>query len=152
MTTHTALPGDGIITLVGWPDALAETVGHHVRSEYVERYWLGILGPTATWLLRRLSDEVLVNPAGVRVDLQTLAQSLGLAFHAGRHNPFSRGLDRCIMFGLVRHVGNHPHPTFAVRTRVPSLARRQVERLPHALQVAHQDELSFRAQPQETAH
>ena len=145
MTTHTALPEDGIITLVGWPDALAETTGHPVRSEYVEHYWLGILGPTATWLLRRLSDEVLVNPTGARVELRTLAQSLGLVFHAGRQDPFSRGLDRCIMFGLVRHVGNHPHPTFAVRTRVPSLARRQLERLPHELRVAHDDATATRA-------
>lgn len=141
-TSHTALPADGLITLVSWPDALADVSGHAVRSTYVERYWLGILGPTATWLLRRLSDEVSAQPDGCTVDLRPLAQSLGLAFHAGRHNPFTRGLDRCIMFGLVRHVGNHPHPTFAVRTHVPTLARRQLERLPAELQVAHEDHLT----------
>ncbi|MEY4031997.1 MAG: hypothetical protein RL573_909 [Actinomycetota bacterium] len=139
MTTTTALPDDGFITLVSWPDALSDATGHPVRSEYVERFWLGILGPTATWLLRRCSDEVQANPTGAVVDLHPMAGSIGLAYHAGRPNPFSRGFDRLIMFGMMRHVGNHPRPTFAVRTRVPPLAGRQLARLPEQLQVAHAD-------------
>jgi len=139
MTTSTTLPDDGLIALVPWPDALADTTGHPVRSEYVERFWLGILGPTATWLLRRCSDEIISSPAGTTVDLSPMAVSIGLAYHAGRHNPFSRGFDRLVMFGMMRHVGNHPRPTFAVRTHVPPLAGRQLARLPEQLQVAHAD-------------
>lgn len=147
MSTSTTLPEDGQITLVTWPDALSDATGYPVRSEYVERFWLGILGPTATWLLRRCSDEVLSNTTGAVVDLHPMAGSIGLAYHAGRHNPFSRGFDRLIMFGMMRHVGNHPRPTFAVRTHVPLLAGRQVARLPEQLQVAHADYLSSAAAP-----
>lgn len=147
MSASTTLPVDGHITLVTWPDALSDATGHPVRSEYVERYWLGILGPTATWLLRRCSDEVLSHTTGVVVNLHHIAASIGLAYHAGRHNPFSRGFDRLIMFGMMRHVGNHPRPTFAVRTHVPPLAGRQVARLPEQLQVAHADYLSSAAAP-----
>ncbi len=28
-----------------WPDAVIDRVGHDPRSAYVERFWLGILGP-----------------------------------------------------------------------------------------------------------
>ena len=131
------LPDNGRIRLVGWPDALADSIGHHVRSDYTETYWLGILGPTATWLLRRCSDVLTGTPDGVEIDLGPLAQSLGLAFHPGRVNPFSRGFDRLIMFGLLRHVSSRPMHTFAVRTHVPPLSLRQLARLPRDLQTAH---------------
>ena len=139
MTSTLTLPDDGVVSLVGWPDALADASGHPVRSPYVETFWLGILGPTAMWLLRRCSDEIISQPDGALVDLHPLAGSIGLAYHPGRHNPFSRGFERLVMFGMMRHVGNHPQPTFAVRTHVPPLAGRQVARLPEQLQIAHAD-------------
>lgn len=134
---NTLLPDSGCIRLVGWPDALADSVGHPVRSDYTETYWLGILGPTATWLLRRCSDALAASPHGAEVDLAPLALSLGLAFHPGRVNPFSRGFDRLVMFGLLRHVSSNPVHTFAVRTHVPPLSVRQLARLPRSLQTAH---------------
>lgn len=133
----TSLPQDGIVRLVGWPDALADAVGHPVLGGYVETYWLGILGPTASWLLRRLAGELQAETAGTDVDLRVLAGSLGLAYHPGRPNPFARGIDRLTMFGLVRHVSSSPLPTFAVRSRVPSLTRRQLERLPEQIRTRH---------------
>ena len=141
-STVTSLPEDGVVALSPWPDALADSTGHPVRGEYAERFWLGIIGPTAMWLLRRCSDEIVAHPAGSTVNLGPVAGSLGLAYNPGRHNPFARGFDRLVMFGLVRHIGNHPHPTYAVRTHVPRLAQRQVDRLPHELQVAHADFLT----------
>lgn len=135
------LPADGVITLARWPDPVVESVGHPVRSEYVERFWLGVLGPTATWLLRRCSDEVILADSPVRVDLAVLAASLGLVHHAGRHNPFSRGFGRCVMFGLMRNTSGPSGSFLAVRTVVPPLTARHVARLPHELQVAHSDYL-----------
>lgn len=137
MTPTISLPHDGRILLVGWPDPVADSVGHPVRSDYVETYWLGILGPTATWLLRRCSDKVLTEPDGAEIDLHSTAGSLGLAHRADRPTPFSRGFDRLMMFGLMRHVANHPVPTFAVRTHVPPLSLRHVSRLPAQLQISH---------------
>jgi len=137
MDTPSPLPHDGIARLVGWPDALADSVGHPVEGEYVEHYWLGILGPTATWLLRRFAAAVAAPGRGTDIDLRVLAGSLGLAYHPGRPNPFARGVDRLVMFGLVRHVSAVPVPTFAVRTRVPSLSQRQLSRLPQELRDSH---------------
>jgi len=45
-----------------WDDPLVDRLGHDPRSTYTEHYWLGILGPSACWLLRRLAD----GPAAVR--------------------------------------------------------------------------------------
>lgn len=137
MTPITTLPPDGRILLVGWPDALADSVGQPVRSDYVETYWLGILGPTASWLLRRCSDELLDSPRGAHVHLPDMARGLGLSFRPDRQTPFSRGFDRLAMFGLIRHVANHPVPTFAVRTHVPPLSLRHLSRLPENLRAAH---------------
>ena len=135
--TSPLLPQDGTVRIVPWPDALADSTGHPVRSEYVENYWLGILGPTATWLLRRITDALAISGGGAELDLQTVAGSLGLAYHPGRPNPFARGIDRLVMFGLLRHVSSSPVPTFAVRTRVPPLSQRQLSRLPDSVRSAH---------------
>ena len=42
------------LTVVPWPDDVIDALGHDPRSHYVEAYWLGTLGPSTTWLLRRL--------------------------------------------------------------------------------------------------
>lgn len=137
--TPTTLPEDGIIHLVGWPDARADAVGYPVAGPYVEHFWLGVLGPTATWLLRRCAAWVAADPSGTRVDLGTLAATMGLAYRPGRPTPFARGFDRCIMFGLVRHLADSPVPLYAVRTRVPALSARHLARLPAELRTAHAD-------------
>lgn len=137
MQTDTLLPCDGRVRITAWPDALTDSVGHPVCGEYVENFWLGILGPTATWLLRRFAGALGTHGAGSDVDLQVLAGSLGLAYNPGRPNPFARGMDRLIMFGLVRHVSSSPVATFAVRSRVPSLSQRQLARLPEQLRLDH---------------
>ena len=59
MTCHrcpSPMPSFPIATLTvqPWPDPVIDAVGHEVRSPYVERFWLGLLGPSSTWLLRRL--------------------------------------------------------------------------------------------------
>ena len=54
---------EATVRVVPWPDPVVEEHGHDPRSAYVERYWLGLLGPTATWLVRRLAslvDDVIV--------------------------------------------------------------------------------------------
>ena len=33
------------LTVQPWPDPVIDAVGHEVRSPYVERFWLGLLGP-----------------------------------------------------------------------------------------------------------
>ena len=143
MNSPITLPADGKITLARWADPMVERSGHPVRGEYVERFWLGVLGPTATWLLRRCAAEVARSDTPTVLDLGVLAASLGLAHHPGRHNPFSRGFDRCIMFGLMREVGPRSScRSLEVRMSAPELPARHLARLPAAVQTAHADWLA----------
>ena len=104
-------------------------------KSYVEQYWLGILGPSTTWLLRRLAAGLEANPEGFDLPLAATAQALGLGGRGGRHSPFMRAFTRCCQFDLAeaRSAG-----AIAVRRKLPPLNRRQVQRLPAHLQESHQ--------------
>ena len=52
-----------------WPDDVIDHMGHDPRSAYVEDYWLGLLGPSTTWLLRRLAAGFEYSPEGFDLDL-----------------------------------------------------------------------------------
>ena len=121
------------IHVVGWPDPLVERIGHDPRSPYVERCWLGVLGPSTTWLLRRLAEGLDPEPDGFDLNLADTAAELGLAGFGGRNSPFMRSLQRLCQFGL----GRFGTSGLAVRRRVPPLAQRQLERLPASVQRAH---------------
>lgn len=119
-----------------WPDAVIDAVGHDPRSSYVETFWLGILGPSTTWLLRRFARGFEASPAGFTLPLDDTARALGLATSASRHSAFTRALTRCVQFDLAQQRGDD---VLAVRRKVPPLNRRQVIRLPDDLQRAHKD-------------
>src|SRR5690349_17800068 len=75
--------GDGdrprAITITPWPDPVIDTVGHDPRSLYVERFWLGVLGPTTVLLFRQLAMRFDDDPDGYELDLSQTAATLGLA-------------------------------------------------------------------------
>ena len=52
-----------------WPDPVIDALGHDPRSAYVEHFWLGILGPSTTWLLRRLAAGFETSPSGFDLQL-----------------------------------------------------------------------------------
>jgi len=116
-----------------WPDSVIDAVGHDPRSAYVETYWLGVLGPSTTWLLRRLAAWLEAEPAGFELGVADTARSLGLT-GTGRNSPFMRSLVRCCQFGLATP---HGPGEIAVRRKLPPLNRRQLARLPEVLQEEH---------------
>lgn len=116
-----------------WLDPLVDEAGHDPCSRYVERFWLGVLGPTATWVMRRLATGLADAPDGFRIDLTTLAKTMGLSYNTERSSPFSKALQRCVMFGLMHQTAEG----FAVRRRVPTVAHRHLRRMPAALQHEH---------------
>lgn len=118
-----------------WPDPVIDEVGHDVRSAYVERFWLGVLGPSATWLMRRLVTGLEASPEGYELDLALTATELGLGGRSGRHSPFFRCIERGCRFGAAQLVGER---TLRVRRKLPPLTRAQVARLPEPLREAHQ--------------
>ena len=121
------------MTVVPWRDPVVERVGHDACGEYVELFWLGTLGPTSTWLLRRLAVVVVTHPDGFRVHLEDLALAVGLGADTGPTSSLGRALSRLVMFGLAHIEGR----TVAVRAIVPPLPFKQLARLPDHVQEAH---------------
>jgi len=129
------IPATGTLKLSPWPDPVIDRLGFDPRSAYVETYWLGTLGPSTTWLLRRLATGLEAAPDGFELDLPTCARELGLGDKGGRHSPFARSLARLVQFEIARWQPSDG--TLEVRRRVPPLNRRQVMHLPETLQMRH---------------
>src|SRR5215218_63293 len=117
-----------------WPDPVIDAVGHDLRSAYVERYWLPILGPSCTLLLRQLAERFDHEPEGFVLDVASCARSLGLGGGLGRQAPLGRAITRCSQFGATQRFGP---AGVVVRRKLPTMARHQLARLPDALQAEH---------------
>jgi hypothetical protein len=126
------------IRITPWIDPVVERRGHDPRSSYVERFWLGTLGPTATWLVRRLAAGFASDPEGYELDLTATAQELGLSYSRGPSSAFAKAFNRCIMFGLAHQRSDG----YAFRRLLPDVARRHLERMPETLQREHEGWLS----------
>jgi hypothetical protein len=137
-----AEPGVGaVIAIRPWIDPVVDDHGHDPRSRYVETFWLGVLGPTATWLLRRLASRLEESPDGYELDLDATARAMGLSFTAGRSSPFNKALQRCVMFGLAHPIaiGGRDDAGLAIRRRIPPIAQRHLRRMPDDVQRQHAD-------------
>jgi hypothetical protein len=129
------LPPDSDIVLVRpWVDPVVDRVGHDPRSAYVERFWLGVLGPSVTWLLRYLVDRLDRAPDGFDLDLHECAAAIGLGRLQTPNAAFPRTISRSCQFGTARVVGT---TTLEVRRKLPPLTLRQVARLPESLRADH---------------
>jgi hypothetical protein len=140
-------PHQDTIIVRPWLDPVIDEDGFDVRSRYVEIFWLGVLGPTATWLLRRLVAGLERSPTGYDLDLHATARAMGLGFTSGRSSPFSKALERCVMFGLAHPIDGG----LAVRRRVPPVSFRHLRRMPESLQTAHQSWINPTADTDEFA-
>jgi hypothetical protein len=129
-----AIGPPGQLRVVPWLDAVADPLGVHPCSPYVEQYWLGVLGPSTTWLLRRVSYGLDAHPDGFVLDLADTARALGLGDRLGKNSPFRRALHRLTKFELARP---HGPEGLAVRARIPPLALRHLQRLAPSLQESH---------------
>jgi hypothetical protein len=125
------------LTVRPWADDVIDSLGFDPRAPYVERFWLGVLGPSTTWLLRRIAAGFDQHPDGFEMPLGETALALGLGDRGGRHSPFLRTVNRMIQFELAR-VTMPGGGELAVRRRLPPLNRRQTARLSPALQAAHE--------------
>jgi len=117
-----------------WTDPHVDETGHDLRSAYVERFYLGVLGPSTTWLARLLVDRLDSDGDGYALDLGETALHLGLGRKVGRHSAFARSFERLVRFGVARPVGSR---SLAVRRHLPLLNPGQVARLSAELRLAH---------------
>ncbi len=121
-----------------WRDAAHEGFGVDARSDYAERFWLPVLGPSALWLLRLLARrlETSANPGGpILLDPTETARALGLGDRTGPRAPFTRTLDRCVAFDMAARRGPG---LLEVRTVLPLLPRRHLARLHPGLRAEHE--------------
>ncbi len=115
-------------------DPVVDLLGHDLRSTYVERFWLPVLGPTTTLLVRRLAAELEEHPEGFDLPLLDTAAALGLGNKGGRNAPFLRAIARATKFKVTQSAGPG---ALAVRRRIAPLNRTQVERLPPPVRDEH---------------
>src|SRR4051794_4895826 len=136
LASAAALP-DALITptliVLPWHDPVVESVGHDPRSPYVERFWLGVLGPSTTWFLRHVATAFDTYPDGFELETAEVAGALGLAGKLGRDGAFTRTLARSITFGMA---ALHPYG-LQVRRMMPPVSQRLLVRLPVTVQDAH---------------
>lgn len=122
-----------VLSIRPWVDPVVDHSGHDPRSRYVEIFWLGVLGPTATWLTRRLVAGLEQSPDGYELDLSATAKAMGLSYSTGRSSPFSKALQRCVMFGLAHPI----EQGLAIRRRIPPVSYRHLQRMPEDVRTAH---------------
>jgi hypothetical protein len=113
-------------------DPAVDAVGFDPRSSYVELFWLGILGPSSVWLLRRVAIGFDAWPDGFELDVHETADALGLAA-GSRNSAFTRTVQRIVQFGMARPGDDGLY----VRRRLPPLSARHLNRLPATLRDAH---------------
>ncbi len=109
--------------LIAWRDSVIEDTpgATPTDSDDTARWWLPILGPTATLLARRLAASV-TDPAAADWEIARLAASFGV-----QPAVMTRALGRLVWFGVAWPNGNG---AIAVRTVLPPLSNAQRERLP----------------------
>lgn len=127
----------GHLRIEAWLDPVVEEMGHDPRSAYAEMYWLPVLGPSVTWMLRRFANYLEESPEGADLGLEELARSLGIGERNGPNGPLARTLKRCVDFQMAEWRES----SLAVRRRLPPLARRHLRRLPESLQARHFEEV-----------
>lgn len=117
-----------VVPLISWLDPVVDRIGFRVINPYVEIVWLPVLGPSATWMLRRLDSLLPDDSAHAEIDLDELGHMLGLT--AG--SSVQRTMSRLVRFGLAEWSG-----VLRVRRSVPPLPSRQLSRLPARVREAH---------------
>lgn len=81
-----------------YEDPMAKRVGFQPNTEYVDRFWLPILGPTSVCLLR-LSKELLQDADLIEISSSKLATRLGLPNNL---NKLIRTMKRLCYFDLIK--------------------------------------------------
>lgn len=132
MSTYNAPPLPPCLNVTRWPDRTLETLGHSVDSDYVETYWLPVLGPSALLLLRRLG-RMAATEGVVPVNVAALAASLGLSGAAGRHDVLGRAVHRLCRFDAAKLDDD----TLRVRTHMGPVPLHLTTKWPVFLKVQH---------------
>ncbi len=119
------------LTVVRWVDVKLDLIGVPIDGAYAEKYWLPVLGPTATWMARRLASSLADGP--VTVDVAELGAAIGVGGSTSVNCPLMRALGRLLRFGVVREGVD----VYEVRTMLGPVPKSQLRRLPASMQTDH---------------
>lgn len=119
------------ITIGPLEDLTVERVGWHLEHEYVETFWLPVVGPTALVFLRKWGRVLRQVPAWT-IEKETLAKSLGIGMPA-----LFKMLDRMPGFHLAQWEADD-YSYMSIRRALPNIPEAKLLRLPDTLQVAHE--------------
>ena len=129
-------PAEVTIELVPHPTPNVQRIGFSLEHPYVEQVWVGILGPSATLLLRHLGRMVDDQPP-VTIPVADLAADLGLWGHENPRAPAIRhAFERLIRFGLANDA-EWP-ARVQLYSRVALVPRQRLIRLPERTQALHE--------------
>ena len=118
----------GELVLTRWADS--QPGAFAADSDDALLYLTPIIGACQTIALHHMARLVttLPEPAIYILNVPSFAQALGLSTAIGRNAKIVKVFSRLERFGFIRHSG-----TVEVRTTIPPLARRHVERMPEYL-------------------
>ncbi|MCP3857538.1 MAG: hypothetical protein GY745_08515 [Actinomycetia bacterium] len=110
-----------------------------ISHPYRRRWWLPVIGPTATVLVDHLAT---VGTGDWQIhDTTELATALGLGRGTGLHSPLIRTLERLTRFGFGTFdiAPGHPHsdPCLSVWRTIGLVPERVTQGWPQAMQQAH---------------
>ena len=118
------------ITFVPWDT----TDPHPVRSTYVERCWLPIIGPSALMVARIAATEL--DHGNWDVHWADLAAMVGLTGKTGPNSVVVRSVNRLVSFGLAAVPQADPFAV-ALKLRWRALGPANIRRLPIAARDIH---------------
>ena len=121
------------MTFVPWVGGGLGRTGWDPRSAYVERFWVGVVGPSVIWLMRLLAREFdeLESGVSLTLDMEEVARRLGLRYRGGRHSSLMRALNRAELFRLIRRRYDG---VIEVACLMPPVPQRMRGRLPERFQ------------------
>lgn len=117
-----------------WPgDSSPLEIVHDPRSAYVETFWLPVLGPSTTVLLRRLAERLDDEPDGFEVDPVDLNREIGLGSRLSKRGGLARTFERAERFGTVSLHGD----VMWVKSGLPTVPKRALRRISPRLARLH---------------
>ena len=91
------------LTMRPWADDVIDSLGFDPRAPYVERFWLGVLGPEHHLAAPAHRRRVRPAPRGLRAcRWARRPRPSASGDRGGRHSPFLRTVNRMIQFELAQ--------------------------------------------------
>jgi hypothetical protein len=125
------------LVVVAYEDPVIERLGFGPDDPYIEQCWVAIVGPSASWMWRRLArvaTKTGIVPAVVNTT--DLLLSIGLGEGLRKNSLGARTVARLVAFDLAKQ-GGRDGSVLAVRRALPQLCERQARHLPLSVRTYH---------------